>query len=117
MRVKDTVGAHGETLAAAHLTDAGFEIIDRNWRCAAGEIDIVAVEGDTVVIVEVKTRRGLGFGSGLEAVTPEKGARLRRLALRFLEAAGRTGAAVRIDVIAVHRIDGGIRIEHVRGAF
>lgn len=117
VRVKDTVGIHGENVAAAHLERAGFEVIARNWRCEAGEVDIVALDHDTVVVVEVKTRRGFDFGSGLEAVTWEKGARLRRLAVRYLEASGRAGAPVRIDVVAVHHVSGRIHVEHVRGAF
>jgi putative endonuclease len=118
VRVKDGVGAYGEEIAVRRLEEDGLRILARNWRCAAGEIDIVAEEGGVVVICEVKTRSGLGFGSGLDAVTREKGARLRRLALLWLEAAGRRGAPVRVDVVAVHRrTDGPPGIEHVRGAF
>lgn len=117
MRVKDSVGAHGENVAVAHLVQDGFEVIDRNWRCSAGEVDIVAVDAGTVVVVEVKTRRGFGFGTGLEAVTRDKGARLRRLALHYLEASGRSGWPLRIDVVAVHYVDGDVHVEHVRGAF
>ncbi|NED96961.1 YraN family protein [Phytoactinopolyspora alkaliphila] len=118
MRVKDGVGAYGEEIAVRRLEEDGLRILARNWRCPAGELDIVAEEGDVVVVCEVKTRSGLGFGSGLEAVTREKGARLRRLALAWLEANGRRGRPMRIDVIAVHRRpDEPPRVEHVRGAF
>jgi putative endonuclease len=58
VRAKDALGRHGEEVAARHLAAAGLVILDRNWRCAAGEIDIVAADGDALVICEVKTRRG-----------------------------------------------------------
>jgi putative endonuclease len=117
VRVKDSVGAYGERVAARHLEAAGFAVIARNWRCSAGEIDIVALDGSTVVVCEVKTRSGFGYGSGLEAVTREKAARLRRLAGMWLDAAGWRGAPLRIDVVAVHRRRRGVPlIEHVRGA-
>ncbi|SED58620.1 YraN family protein [Jiangella alba] len=117
MRVKDTVGIYGEQVAAEHLEQAGFVVLERNWRCDIGEIDIVALDGATVVVCEVKTRSGLGFGSGLDAVTPEKLARLYRLALRWREQAGRVGAALRVDVIAVHRLRyKRPQVVHVRGA-
>lgn len=117
MRVKDSVGAYGEQVAVRHLERAGLVVLARNWRCAEGELDIVALDGDTVVVCEVKTRSGFGFGSGLEAVTRAKAARLRRLSLRWLRESGRAGAALRIDVLAVHRRrDREPLVEHVRGA-
>ena len=83
MRAKDALGAYGERVAAAHLVAAGMTVLDRNWRCPIGEIDIVARDGDVLVVCEVKTRRGDGFGHPLEAVTARKAARLRRLAARL----------------------------------
>ncbi|MBX9718815.1 MAG: YraN family protein, partial [Microbacteriaceae bacterium] len=70
MARKDELGRTGEQLAVEHLTAEGYTILDRNWRCAIGEIDIVARHGETTVVVEVKTRSGLGFGHPLDAVTP-----------------------------------------------
>ncbi len=70
MRVKDSLGRHGEDLAVAHLEAAGFQVVTRNWRCALGEIDVVAIDGDCLVVCEVKTRRSLSMGSPVEAVTP-----------------------------------------------
>ena len=87
-RVKGAVGRFGEQLAVRHLEAAGLRILDRNWRCAEGEIDIVAADGDTLVVCEVKTRSGTGFGDPAEAVVGAKAARLRRLALRWLAARG-----------------------------
>lgn len=117
MHVKDRVGQYGEDIAARYLERQGMVVVARNWRCPAGEIDLVALDGDTVVVCEVKTRRGAGFGSGLEAVGREKQRRLRRLALTWVEASGRHGAALRIDVLAVvYPRNSPARIEHVRGA-
>ena len=116
MRVKDRIGEYGEQVAADHLVRAGFAIVARNWRCDIGEIDIVALDGEVVVVCEVKTRSGFGYGSGLEAVTREKTARLGRLALRWLADSGRRGSALRVDVVAVHRRRSGVPlVEHVRG--
>ena len=80
------LGRSGEDLAVDHLEAQGYTILDRNWRCSIGEVDIVAREGATTVVVEVKTRSGSGFGHPLEAITPVKLARLRRLAAAWWEA-------------------------------
>lgn len=95
------LGAMGEELAAERLTASGMRILDRNWRCRHGELDLVAVDGDTVVFVEVKTRSGLGFGSPAEAVTYAKQRRIRMLAQRWLSASERHWPHVRFDVVAV----------------
>ena len=81
MRAKDALGRFGEDHAARFLISAGISVIERNWRCAEGELDVVAFEGDVLVVCEVKTRRDDKFGGPLYAVTPMKVARLRRLAV------------------------------------
>ena len=86
--VRNAVGAWGEDLAARHLVEQGMVILDRNWRCDLGELDLVARHEGTLVVCEVKTRRGEGFGSPAEAVTWRKAARLRRLAARWLDEQG-----------------------------
>jgi putative endonuclease len=117
MRASDALGAYGERVAAAHLVDAGMAIVERNWRCDIGEIDIVARDGDTLVVCEVKTRRGEEFGSPLEKVTPDKAQRLRRLAARWIAQTGIHPLDVRIDIVAVVRsARGAAQVEHVRGA-
>lgn len=97
------LGALGERLAADHLIGGGLQILDRNWRCRYGELDVVAVDPttDTVVFVEVKTRTGDGFGGLAYAVTERKVRRLRRLAALWLAGQHRHWAAIRIDVIGV----------------
>jgi putative endonuclease len=117
MRASDALGAYGERVAAAHLVEAGMAIVERNWRCDIGEIDIVARDGDTLVVCEVKTRRGAEFGSPLEKVTPDKAERLRRLAARWIAQAGIHPLDVRIDIVGVVRAQrGAAQVEHVRGA-
>ena len=143
MAAKDDLGRRGEDLAAQFLADAGYTVIDRNWRCARGEIDLVALDGNDTVFVEVKTRSSTAFGHPFEAITTQKLARLRRLATAWCEAhprgsAGnrdgaassdgprsavtRTGAiragAIRIDAISVIAAPGTSPIiEHLRRVF
>ncbi|ROS61933.1 putative endonuclease [Frigoribacterium sp. PhB160] len=118
MAKKDELGRRGEDVAAEWCEAQGMRVVDRNWRCREGEIDLVALDGDEVVVVEVKTRSGTGWGSPVEAVTPVKLARLRRLAGAWHEAHPGTGRGLRIDVvgITVERCRGHERIEHVRAA-
>src|SRR6202011_1133530 len=84
MHAKDVLGRFGEQAAAEYLESHGLRILDRNWRCAAGEIDIVAVERYALVVVEVKSRTGMAYGSPLEAVSRAKRARLRKLAVQWV---------------------------------
>ena len=116
VRAKDALGRYGEDVAARHLLSEGFVVLDRNWRCDVGEIDIVARAGDTLVVCEVKTRSGTGFGSPLEAVTRSKAARLRRLAACWLGSHDVHPRQIRIDVVGVLGGRGGPIVEHVRGA-
>jgi putative endonuclease len=117
MRASDALGAYGERVAAAHLVDAGMAIVERNWRCDIGEIDILARDGDTLVVCEVKTRRGTEYGTPLEKVTAAKAERLRRLAARWMAARGVHPGDVRIDLVGVVRPRRGrAQVEHVRGA-
>lgn len=118
MRTKDTIGQYGEDLAARHLAEAGLAILERNWRCKAGEIDILARDGNALVVCEVKTRSGRAFGAPLEAVTAVKAARLRRLAALWLAERRLSVPEVRFDVVGVTRQPSGVpTIEHIRGAF
>ncbi len=113
---RQEIGRYGEDVAARYLTDHGAVVLARNWRCRWGELDIVARDGDAVVICEVKTRSGTGYGSPLEAVTPVKLARLHRLAAAYLTETGTRAPRVRIDAIAVLRpARGPATVEHRRG--
>jgi len=112
---KDELGRRGERIAEAHLVGLGLRVLDRNWRCPIGELDLVLLDGDEVVFAEVKTRSGLGFGHPFEALHPAKLARLRRLAGAWCEAHDR-GGPIRLDAVAVIAIDGRApEIEHLAG--
>lgn len=95
------LGRYGEALAARYLTDRGLVVLERNWRCEHGEVDLVARDGDTLVVCEVKTRRGTAFGDPVEAVTFTKVMRLRRLAAAYVAARGLHSQGLRIDVVGV----------------
>ena len=101
VRTTDALGQFGERVAADHLEAAGLRVLDRNWRCPVGELDLVAADGDELVVVEVKTRRSVAYGSPAEAVTWRKLARLRQLAASWLAAHEVRPRSVRIDVVAV----------------
>lgn len=110
------LGIRGEESAARYLETAGYRIIDRNWRCRDGELDIIASIDEVVAVVEVKTRTGHAAGHPYEAVTPAKVARLRRLALVWARENPFEGHRLRIDVIGV-TVDGrgAETIEHLEG--
>lgn len=115
---REAVGGYGERVAARHLTDDGMEILDRNWRCRDGEIDIVARDLDALVFCEVKTRRTTTYGTPAEAVVAGKARRLRRLAGAWLAAHDMHAPQIRFDVIGVvPRQSGAAWVEHLRGAF
>ena len=107
------LGGFGERLAAAHYRAHGYAVLERNWRCRAGEIDLICARGTTLVVCEVKARTGSAHGHPLEAVTAPKQRRLRRLAAAYLRQQGRRWPEVRFDVVSV--LDG--TLEVVEGAF
>jgi putative endonuclease len=120
MAAKDDLGRRGERIAERALSAQGYEIIDRNWRCPEGEIDLVARDGDALVFIEVKTRASTAFGHPFEAITPGKLSRLRRLAAAWLAARGpvRGISRLRIDAIGVIAPrDAPASIEHLEGIF
>lgn len=112
---RTTVGRYGENVAVRYLEDRGFRILERNWRCGAGELDVVAVEDDCLVVCEVKTRRSEAFGPPQVAVTPRKLARLRRLTVMWLASHEGSWPAIRLDVLAVRvQRSGPATVEHFR---
>ena len=118
MARKDELGRHGEQLVAEHLRGLGWLVLDRNWRCRQGEIDIVALDGAELVIVEVKTRRGLAFGDPLEGVTDEKLTRLCVLAGVWRRAHPDVRIrGTRVDLVGVLAPrQAAARIDHLRSA-
>jgi putative endonuclease len=117
-RVRQAVGAYGERMAERHLTGQGLVVLARNWRCQAGEIDLILREGtDVVVFCEVKTRRGGRFGTPAEAIGAAKVRRLRRLAAQWLAETPEHPREIRFDVVAVlPQPRGATQVEHVRAA-
>lgn len=117
MRAKDVLGASGEQWASEYLQECGMQVLERNWRCKDGEIDIVAAEGEVLVICEVKTRRGFAFGAPTESVTPAKLQRLHRLGHRYRAEHGMAWRPLRVDVVGIVVSPGTPReLEHIRGA-
>ncbi|QNN52137.1 YraN family protein [Nocardioides mesophilus] len=111
-----SLGEYGEACAARHLVDGGMVVLDRNWRCDLGEIDLVLRDGRVLVVCEVKTRTSARFGHPVEAVGEQKARRLRRLAARWLAEHPLRPAEVRLDVVGVLVTGSGApEIEHVQG--
>jgi len=111
--LKARPGASGEDRACAWLEFHGYRIVERNWRCRSGEVDVVARQGNTTVFVEVKERRNADHGLGLEAVTWTKRRRLVRAAILYASARGISESELRFDVISVD----GPNVRHEPGAF
>jgi putative endonuclease len=111
------LGRRGEDVAEQFLRGQRFEIVARNFRCRAGEIDLVALDGQALVFVEVRSRRGARRGTGLESVTPRKQAQVARVAQYFLAGRGWCEREARFDVIGIDFETEPPRVEHVRAAF
>ncbi len=112
------LGQRGEDLAVDYVRRLGWTILDRNWRCHDGELDVVAHDPvvDEVVFVEVKTRAGVGFGDPLDAITFRKQRKLRQLCLLWMTEHGIGGCGIRLDAIGVLLVpDQPAQLTHVRG--
>jgi putative endonuclease len=118
---RTSVGARGERATELAYVRRGYRLLARNWRCKLGELDLVLARDRTVVICEVKTRRGAAYGGGWQAVTARKQAKLRAVAQAYLLATGVRPGAVRFDVASVEVRDrpGGpeARVEVYEDAF
>jgi len=112
-QARRALGASGEAAVATWYTEHGYEVVEQNWRCRAGELDLVVRRGRTFVFCEVKTRTSDAFGAPVEAVTRQKQTRLRHLAARWLEDAPLHPTEIRFDVASVLAGE----IEVVEGAF
>ncbi len=112
------LGQLGEELAAQHLQRQGYVIVERNYRCPRGEVDIIARDGERLAFVEVRARRGTAFGTPKESITPKKQARLATVARNYLQEKGYVDVDWGIDVVAVQFTRSGVlqRIELIRNA-
>jgi putative endonuclease len=117
-RRSDELGKRGEDLAADYLAGTGLVVFARNWRCREGEVDLIATDGQRLVVCEVKTRTGTGYGEPSEGVTPAKAARIRRVTAEWLRTYRVGWCEVRFDVLAVLcPPEGPVTVEHLKGAF
>jgi putative endonuclease len=115
-RKRIPAGRRGEQLAARHLKRSGYIILARNYRTAGAEIDLIALDNDTLVFVEVKARGGTGFGLPQEAVDYDKRERIRRAALVYAERRG-VDLPARFDVVAIDGIGRTRKLEVIKDAF
>ncbi len=115
---RQALGRYGEDVAARHLVAQGLALLERNWRCDEGEIDLVLREGPTLVVCEVKTRSSLEVGTPHEAITDAKLDRLKRLGERWAAERGVRPDGTRVDLVAVLRPRRGPAvIDHVAGLY
>ena len=110
-------GRQGEEIAARYLQERGYVIIERNFRCAYGEMDIIARQGATIVFAEVRSRRSDDFGSPLESVGPVKQKKLSRIALCYIQKHRLQGRPARFDVLGVNIRADGHAVELIADAF
>lgn len=116
MDQRKQTGRQGEDIAVSFLTGKGYGLIERNWRCPGGELDIIAADGDTLVFVEVRARSGLRFGPAEESITPAKQIRLIELAQTYLQEKAMPSQRWRIDVVAIQLGRGLPQINHIENA-
>jgi len=114
---RQSLGKKGESLAASHLQKLNYKILERNYKCPLGEMDIIAREKDTLVFIEVKTRGSRDFGGPAAAVNERKQRQLSKVALTYLNQKKLTDSPARFDVVAVEFIPPLFRIEVIRNAF
>ncbi len=113
---REKLGRHGEQLAARYLAAQGYEIIERNWRCRAGELDIIARQGGEWVFIEVRTRRAQDTSPAIESITEGKEARILAAAEAYLQAHELDEVSWRVDLAVVALSTRGPQIEIIRDA-
>ncbi len=116
-RERKRKGARGEERASGYLQERGYRILERNYRCPLGEMDIIARDGRTIVFVEVKARSSERFGSPQEAISAQKKRRMTAIALFYLKGRGWLGEPARFDVAAVNLGDGDETVTLFKNAF
>ncbi len=114
MYIKQEIGKLGENLATKYLEQQGYKVIERNFECKQGEIDIVAIDKNEIVFIEVKTRTNLKYGKPIEAVDKNKQKHLTKAVRYYLYSRHLENEFVRIDVIEVYLYDHKYRINHIK---
>jgi putative endonuclease len=117
LRAQISLGRRGERAAEKYLRRSGYRIVARNFRAAGAEIDLVAMDGETLVFVEVKTRRSRDAGAPEEAVDERKQAQIRRAAEMFATRYRAEDVTMRFDIVAVDASSKRLKVEHLRNAF
>jgi len=117
LNLRQQYGAQSESLAARLLKQRGYTILETNYRTPLGEIDIIARDRDTLVFVEVKARRSLGFGGPKYAITPKKQRKISMVALYYLKTTRQSQAKARFDVVAIRSLTEPPQVEIIRNAF
>lgn len=110
-------GTWGEEIASKHLQKKGYAILERNFRCKMGELDIIAQKGELLVFIEVKTRNNLNYGLPCEAITLEKKHHIKRVSTYYIRQHQLENLDLRIDVIEILKIEGKTYIHHLEDAF
>ena len=108
-----TLGSRGEDVAADYMRENGYRVIERNWRCKNGELDLICTRGKELVFVEVKTRGENSLGRAGESLTPAQQARLAKAASRYLSRNGLWSRSCRFDLIALEVSENNVNLEHV----
>jgi len=117
INLRQILGKRGESVAERHLIKKGYRLVERNYRCPAGEVDLIVLDGRVIVFVEVKTRSGDRFGSPFEAVEFRKQRKMARTAQFFLSQNGLHQRDARFDVVGISWPGGKPIVEHIKNAF
>jgi putative endonuclease len=117
MNQRQAFGKAGEELAVRYLKKKGYKVLERNYTCSVGEIDIIAKDKKTIVFVEVKTRRSMSYGSARLAITPRKQRKISMTALCYLKSNRQMDQNARFDVVTVQSTGGTQEIDLIQNAF
>lgn len=112
-----TLGTWGEQIAESYLLSHGYKILERNYRCRIGELDLIAIDGEVIAFVEVKARQTLAYGLPCESITKTKQQHIRRTAKQYVLSHGLENRDLRLDVIEILRTEGKTYIHHIPDAF
>lgn len=114
---KTEIGNLGESIVCDYLIDRGLHIMERNYRCKLGEVDIIAAEGDTICFVEVKLRKSQAYGRPFEAVNRSKQNKIIRTALQYIVNNRKSDYMCRFDIAEVNNINGKYEVNYIENAF
>ena len=114
---KKEIGQKGENLAVAYLQNLGYKVLERNYRCKLGEVDIIALDNDTLVFIEVRTRSSLDFGLPQESINRRKRHQISKVALEYMTRKKLKNTPARFDVVAVSLEPGKEKVDLIKDAF